>query len=87
MSANLAPKIERLDRNPRPPIKGRDQVTTNLLKTEDQAIHATKMALTKIPTQPRQQPCPQNISADGQAADNAARIPIMHITSVDLKTT
>ena len=61
-------------------------MTTNLLETEDQTIHATKMALTKMPTQPRQQPCPRNFSADGQAANNAARIPIMHTTSVDLKT-
>ncbi len=35
----------------------------NLLKTEDQAMHAKKMALTTLRVQPQQQLCPQNINA------------------------
>ncbi len=35
--------------------------------------------------QPRQQPCPQSISAGDQAVNSAAQTPIMHITSADLK--
>ena len=67
MSENLAPKTGRLDLNPRPPTKGQDLRITNLPETEDQITHATKLALIKIQIQPRRQPCPQNISAEGQA--------------------
>ncbi len=86
MSAKPAPKTKRLDLSPRPLIKGQDRMIINLLKTKDQAIHAIKLARTTLRVQPRQQPCPQNISTDGQAANNAAHIQTIHTTSVDLKT-
>ena len=59
---------------------------TNLLKTDDQTIHATKLAQTKTLIQPRQRRCPQSISADGQAVNNAAHTPTILTTSVNLKT-
>jgi hypothetical protein len=53
MSVNLAPAIERQDRNPRPPTREQEQQISNLTETKDQIVHATKLALTKILTQPR----------------------------------
>ena len=58
MNANIAPKTRRLDLNPRPLIKGQKQMIIDLLKIEDQAIYATKMALATLQVHPRQQPCP-----------------------------
>ena len=53
MSVNLAPAIERQDRNPRPPTREQEQQISNLTETKDQIVHATKLALTTILTQPR----------------------------------
>ncbi len=82
----LVPKTERLDLKTRPLTKGQDLRIISFLKTEDQITHATKLALIRIPGQPRQQPCQQSISAEGQTAWNAATIPIIRTTSANLET-
>ena len=80
-------QIKRLELQKTPPlIKGQDLRITNLLETKDQVTHATKLALIGILGQPRQQPCQQSISAEGQIAWNAATIPIIRTTSANLET-
>ncbi len=56
-SVKLVPKTERPGLKTRPLIKGQDLRIISFLKTEDQIAHATKLALTRILIQPRQQPC------------------------------
>ena len=79
----LVLKTKGLEFKAHPLIKGQDLRITNLLETKDQVTHATKLALIRIPGQPRQQPCQQSISAEGQTAWNAATIPIIRTTSAN----